>query len=178
MTLGEVCTFNRGSSITSKEAVAGSIPVISGGKKPAFYHNRSNREAGTITVAGSGAYAGHVSFWKEPIFCADSFTVDVKLQDAVLPKYVYHYLKANQETIYCKKRGAGIPHVHGADLSNMKIPIPHIAEQLRIVDILDNFEALCNDMSIGIPAEIELRKKQYEHYQNKLLSEVSQIGRL
>ena len=60
--LDEVCNFNRGTSMTSKNAIEGDVPVISGGQKPAFYHNASNRPAGTITIAGSGAYAGYVAF--------------------------------------------------------------------------------------------------------------------
>ena len=50
------------------------------------------------------------------------------------------------------------------------LPIPPIEEQERIVAILDRFDALCNDISIGLPAEIEARKKQYEYYRDKLLS--------
>lgn len=52
-----------------------------------------------------------------------------------------------------------------------KIPIPNIAieEQQRIVDILDRFDTLCNDLTAGLPAEIEARQKQYEYYRDKLL---------
>ena len=76
--LKKVCDFNRGQSLVSKDAVIGDIPVISGGQKPAFYHNVANRPANTITVAGSGAYAGFVSFHKVPIFACDCFSVDIK----------------------------------------------------------------------------------------------------
>ena len=50
------------------------------------------------------------------------------------------------------------------------IPIPPLSEQERIVDILDKFDALVNDISQGLPAEIEARRKQYEYYRNKLLT--------
>ena len=55
-------------------------------------------------------------------------------------------------------------------LLNFTIPLPPLAEQERIVAILDKFDALCNSLSVGLPAEIELRKKQYEFYRDKLLS--------
>ncbi len=55
--LGEVCTFNRGRTITAKDAVDGGIPVIAGGQVPSYYHNEANRNGESITVAGSGAYA-------------------------------------------------------------------------------------------------------------------------
>ena len=50
------------------------------------------------------------------------------------------------------------------------VPIPPLEEQERIVAILDRFDALCNDLTSGIPAEIEARQKQYEYYRDKLLS--------
>ena len=52
----------------------------------------------------------------------------------------------------------------------LKIPVPPLKEQERIVAILDRFDALCNDLTSGIPAEIEARQKQYEYYRDKLLS--------
>lgn len=52
----------------------------------------------------------------------------------------------------------------------IKIPVPSLEEQARIVSILDRFDALCNDLTSGLPAEIEARKKQYEYYRDKLLT--------
>ena len=55
-------------------------------------------------------------------------------------------------------------------LEQISIPLPSLEEQERIVAILDRFDALCNDLTSGIPAEIEARQKQYEYYRDKLLS--------
>lgn len=79
--LADVCNFNRGTSLVSKNAKSGDVPVISGGQKPAFYHNVANRTGTTITVAGSGAYAGYVGIWYEPIFVCDAFSVEPKNAD-------------------------------------------------------------------------------------------------
>ena len=57
-----------------------------------------------------------------------------------------------------------------ADILNISIAIPTIREQKRITEILDRFDTLCNDLSTGLPAEIEARQKQYEYYRDKLLS--------
>jgi type I restriction enzyme S subunit len=54
--------------------------------------------------------------------------------------------------------------------AHVTIPVPTRAEQDRIVDILDKFDALVNDLSIGLPAELAARRKQYEYYRDKLLS--------
>ena len=54
--------------------------------------------------------------------------------------------------------------------AEIPIPLPSLEEQERIVNILDRFDSLCNDISSGLPAEIEARQKQYEYYRDKLLS--------
>ena len=164
--LEEVCDFNRGTSITSKNAIEGEVPVISGGQKPAFYHNISNRPAGTITIAGSGAYAGYVAFWDKPIFCADSFSVDVKDEKILNKKFLCYYLLNRQQDIYNKKTGAGIAHVHGKDIAKFNIPVPPMEVQCEIVRILDKFTEIEEKLEL----ELEARKKQYEYYRNKLLN--------
>ena len=55
-------------------------------------------------------------------------------------------------------------------MAKIKLPIPPLDEQKRIVAILDRFDALCNDISSGLPAEIQARQKQYEYYRDKLLT--------
>jgi len=68
-------------------------------------------------------------------------------------------------------RGGAIKNVASvAVLKDIEIQIPSIDEQLRIVDVLDRFDTLCNDISTGITAEIEARQKQYEYYRDKLLT--------
>ena len=164
--LADVCNFNRGTSLVSKNAKSGNIPVISGGQKPAFYHNEANRTGTTITVAGSGAYAGYVSIWYEPIFVCDAFSVEPKNADELDVKYLYHYLTNNQNKIYNKKTGAGIPHVHGKDIAKFSIPLPPLSIQSEIVHILDSFTLLTAELS----AELSARKQQYEYYRDYLLS--------
>ena len=84
-------------------------------------------------------------------------------------RYLYHVLKSKQMLLHNLKRGAGVPHVRGDMIMDLMIPLPSLEEQTRIVSILDRFDALCNDLSEGLPAEIEARQKQYEYYRNKLL---------
>jgi len=77
--LGEVCDVKRGTTITFKDAKPGNIPVVAGGVKPTYYHNKPNRDGSTITVSGSGASAGFINFYKEPIFASDCSTVIPKM---------------------------------------------------------------------------------------------------
>ena len=55
-------------------------------------------------------------------------------------------------------------------MARIKVKIPPVKEQQRIVDILDRFDSICNSISSGLPAEIEARQKQYEYYRDKLLT--------
>ena len=164
-TLGEVAELKRGTSITKKTSNQGEIPVISGGQQPAYYIDQFNRKGNTITVAGSGAYAGHVMYWEEPIFVGDAFSV--KTDETILStKYVYHFLLQNQQKIYAMKKGSGVLHVYPKDLSVLQIPLPPLSVQQEIVRILDKFTQL----EAELEAELDCRKRQYEYYRNALLS--------
>ena len=63
---------------------------------------------------------------------------------------------------------------NGSTLSKFKIPVPSLEIQSRIVQVLDNFDTVCNDLNIGLPKEIELRQKQYEYFREKLLTFVAE----
>ncbi len=162
--LGEVCDFQKGKSITKKAVTFGKVPVISGGRQPAYYHNEANRSGETIAISSSGVYAGYVSYWDIPVFLADSFSVSPK-QKTLMPKYLFHYLTTQQDAIHATKSTGGIPHVYSKDLQNFLIPIPPLEIQQEIVKILDAFTELNTELN----TELKARKKQYQHYQNMLL---------
>lgn len=160
----QVCVMQRGTVITKNNIITGEIPVIAGGKNPAYYCNQANRTGETITIAGSGAYAGFVSYWNTPIFVSDAFSI--KGAELCSTKYLYYLLLNMQDKIYATKKGAGIPHVHIKDVENFKIPIPHLEVQNEIVRILDTFTSHTAELQ----AELQARKEQYEYYRNKLLT--------
>ena len=159
--LKDVSEMKRGQSITTKNLKVGKIPVIAGGQEPSFYNDKYNREGETITVSSSGAYAGFLNYWNEPILCTDSFSIKAKKLNM---RYLYHYLKMKQNKIYNKKRGAGIPHVHISDLEKFKIPCPPLEVQGEIVRILDKF----GELEAELEAELETRKTQYEFWRERL----------
>ena len=168
-TLGEVATFRRGTAITQKQTTPGDIPVVANGPTPTYFHSESNRQDETIVIARSGAYAGYVSFWNQPIFLTDAFSVHPNLK-IVKPKFLYYVLQNKQEHIQAMKKGAGVPHVRVKEFESYDVPIPPLAEQVRIVTILDKFDTLTNSITEGLPREIELRQKQYEYYRDMLFS--------
>ena len=87
-----------------------------------------------------------------------------------MSRFLYYVLLNKQYYIRSRVRKASIPRLSRSVVEKIQIPIPPLAEQERIVSILDKFDALVNDISIGLPAEIEARQKQYEYYREKLLS--------
>lgn len=84
-------------------------------------------------------------------------------------KFLYYFLCDRYK--YIKSLGQGSQtNINANIVKNLQIPLPPLAEQKRIVEILDKFDALVNDISIGLPAEINARRKQYEYYREKLLT--------
>ena len=140
--LGDLCIVKRGTTITQKEAIEGKVPVVGGGLKPTYFHNSPNRNGNTITVSGSGASAGFINFYKEPIFASDCSTVEPK-NDNVNVRYIYRAMQNLQEYIYTKlKAGAAQPHVYAKDLANLEIQLPPLAEQQRIAELLDKADLI------------------------------------
>ena len=88
------------------------------------------------------------------------------------PKYLSYFFHSSM--FFNQKRrlahGTKVIEVTPSKLENIEIMLPAIEEQERIVSILDRFDTLCNDITFGLPAEIEARQKQYEYYRDKLLT--------
>ena len=100
---------------------------------------------------------------------------DIKIlvtKEGISSRYVSHALQAYGESIRrtTKKQGGTVDSLDFQKVLAYKIPVPPLDVQNRIVNVLDNFEKICSDLNIGLPAEIEARQKQYEYYRDKLLS--------
>ncbi len=94
-------------------------------------------------------------------------------ENYVTADYLYYTLTSTQIQHEMKKKasfGGAVQNLNSDIVKGIEIPIPSIEEQERIVKILDRFDKLCNDISEGLPAEIEARRKQYEYYRDKLLT--------
>ena len=88
--------------------------------------------------------------------------------NALILRFIYFYLQTIDISPYVT--GGTQPKINQKNMNSIKIPIPSLEKQKQIVSILDKFEKLTNDISVGLPAEIEARRKQYEYYRNKLLT--------
>ncbi|WP_295760597.1 restriction endonuclease subunit S [Undibacterium sp.] len=140
--LSEVSDVRRGTTITQLQTRPGNIPVVAGGMTPTYFHDTSNRSENVITVSSSGASAGYVNFWTNPIFASDCSTVTTSREDMDI-KYVYYFLRSQQDYIYSKLRsGAAQPHVYAKDIAQLRLQVPPIDVQRRTVAILDQADAL------------------------------------
>lgn len=96
----------------------------------------------------------------------------------ILPKFLFFVLATKEFSIYVEnnQEGAGYPSISNAKVKKFQIPVPYknwqpdLERQQQIVATLDQFDALVNDISIGLPAELTARRQQYEYYRNKLLT--------
>lgn len=169
--LGDVCLIRRGTTITQKEATDGDIPVVAGGLKPTYYHKQANRFNTTITISGSGANAGFVNLWEQPIFASDCSTVEVK--DSKLDiQYVYYFLLSKQEYIYKNLRsGAAQPHVYGKNIAELLINIPPLATQQKIVAKLDAIFAEIDVATAAAEANTRNAEALFLSYLNKIYNE-------
>ena len=94
------------------------------------------------------------------------------LTDLLLPEYCAYCFSTSsiRNAIIRKSTYTTRALINGTSLSQIEIPLPPLEVQKRIVEVLDNFEKICNDLNIGLPAEIEARQKEYEFYRNFLLT--------
>lgn len=104
--------------------------------------------------------------------CSTGFCVLRANLNLVLPKWVFYNISTSAFYTYVEKnqKGASYPAISDKEIKAYKIPLLPIDEQQRIIDILDRFDTLCNDITTGLSVEIEARQKQYEYYRDKLLT--------
>ena len=86
--------------------------------------------------------------------------------------FLYHLLSSSviQKTMAQRASNGTVQNLNADIVKSLELPVPPLEEQARIVAILDRFDVLCNDLSSGLPAEIEARRKQYEYYRDRLLA--------
>lgn len=96
----------------------------------------------------------------------------LEVNETVIPRYAFHLLQGKGQDILArtKKQGGTVDSLDFQKLLTYKVPVPPLSIQQRIVNVLDNFDAVCTDLKISLPAEIEARQKQYEYYRDLLLS--------
>jgi type I restriction enzyme S subunit len=148
--LGEVVQIHKGQLITSSTLLPGDVPVIAGGKQPAYFHAVANRHGRTITISASGASAGYVALYNEPIFASDCSTISEA--EAYSLDFIYFKLLSIQQAIYKAQTGGAQPHIHAKDLNPIPVSMPPLPEQTAIATVL-------SDMDLELAALEQRRNK-------------------
>lgn len=133
---------------------------------------RTNIESGDVlltivaTIGRTAIIKDNTDFLLQRSVCV------IKPKRCVLPSYLKYYLDTSKTQAYMQSNAHGSAQagLYLNQVAEIEIMLPTLKEQERIVSILDRFDSLCNDISSGLPAEIEARQKQYEYYRDKLLS--------
>ena len=169
MPLKDVAEIERGTRVVRSQLTeAGLYPVFQNALTPMGYYDKANRLGNNTFLICAGA-AGQIGYSDVDFWAADdcyTFKCCEKLEN----RYLFHVLKNSQHRIDAQVRRASIPRISREAVGSIRIPIPPLDVQNRIVNVLDNFEKICSDLNIGLPAEIEARQKQYEYYRDKLLT--------
>lgn len=128
---------------------------------------KQTRKEKNHLLVGRVLYAGMVCFAKGDYYATEHAVV-VTDRGFYNSRFLYHLL-VNKNLNQYKTAGAQ-PGLSVTKLETILLPVPEMEIQNQIADVLDYFDAICTDLNIGLPAEIEARQKQYEYYRDKLLS--------
>ena len=186
----DIGELQRGRRFTRNDMVDEGIPAIHYGEIYTTYGHKTNSttsfvkdeiepklrfaQPGDVIIAAVGETVADIGTgvaWlgATPVaYHDDSFALHHD-QD---PRYISHALRTSE---YHRQKGrfvsrAKVKRLSVKGIEQIRIPLPELDEQRRIADILDDFDALINDLSSGLPAEIEARRKQYEYYRDHLLT--------
>ncbi|MHA3683172.1 restriction endonuclease subunit S [Leucobacter sp. HY1908] len=188
--MGEIGVFTRGRRFTKGDVAESGIPSIHYGEIYTEYGASATQavrevradlqdqlrfaQPNDVVFAGVGETVedvGKAVAWlgDHPVAVHDdTFFFTSKLN----PKYVAYFSQTNEFNLQKESRVARgkVKRLSSAGLAAIRIPILRLEEQRRIVAILDKFDALVNDLSVGLPAELAARRQQYEYYRDKLLT--------
>lgn len=187
--LGEIGTLIRGSGLQKKDFTENGVGCIHYGQIYTYYGTFADRTISFVSetmarklkkaqkgdVLISGVSENIEDICKPIGWLGDEICISGDMfafRHNQNTKYITYLLQTNDFKNYKRKyaQGTKVIRVKPEKILNYNIPIPPLSEQERIVAILDKFDALVNDISQGLPAEIEARRKQYEYYRNKLLN--------
>lgn len=139
-TIGEYAEVLKGDLITANDTEAGSCKVVAAGLNFSYTHSKSNRAKNTITISGSGANAGYINFWREPIFASDCITVRGKSDTETL--LLLHHLRFIQAHILKQATGSAQPHVYPSDIRILDYVVP----EDTVIDRFGEFAIPLNDL--------------------------------
>ena len=169
--LSEIADIGTGNSNTNEELEVGDYPFFVRSQEVRRKNTYEYDETAIIT-SGDGVGVGKIFHYIEGKYALHQRAYRIHITDnGILSKYYFYYMKS-AFLPYIEKNSfhSSVTSIRRPMLNNFPVPIPPLKEQERIVAILDRFDALVNDITQDLPAEIAARRKQYEYYRDKLLT--------
>ena len=164
MLLSEFATIKNGKDY--KHLLEGEYPVYGSGGVMTHV-NQYCYDKPTVLIPRKGSL-NNLFYVEEPFWNVDTiFYTDID-EEKVVPKYLYYLLQ--KEHIESLNTAGGVPSLTQAVLNKVSLLIPPLEKQKKVVACLDNFDTICSDLNIGLPAEIDARQKQYDFYRDLLLT--------
>lgn len=162
---GEVAKLKNGKDW--KELGRGTVPVYGSGGEMGEFVDQFSYDKPTVLIPRKGSIS-NLFYLDKPFWNVDTIYYTEIDRGQIIPKYLYYFMK----TLDLKNMATNPtrPSLTQSIIDKIKLPVPSLQIQERIVEVLDNFDAVCNDLNIGLPKEIELRQKQYEYFRDKLLT--------
>ena len=131
------------------------------------YVNQAKYAKPSVLIPRKGSI-GKLYYVDTPFWNVDTiFYTEIDTTKALV-KFVFYCLQ--MQHLERLNKAGGVPSLTQEQLNKVTIPLPSLELQARIVYLLDNFDAICSDLNIGLPAEISARNKQYEYYRDRLLT--------
>ena len=170
-TLAEIADISTGSSNTDDAIEDGVYPFYVRSQEPLKKNDYEYDEEAIIT-AGDGVGVGKVFHYVNGKYALHQRAYRIHPVSTKLSgRYLYHYFITKFPSYIGKQMYQGsVPSIRRPMLNSFEIAIPALEIQKKIVAVLDNFDTICTDLNIGLPAEIEARQKQYEYYRDLLLT--------
>lgn len=164
-TLGDIAKLKNGKDW--KSLSVGDVPVYGSGGAMGEFVSEYAYNKPTVLIPRKGSIS-NLFYLEKPFWNVDTIYYTEIDDSQVVPRYLYYYLT----TIDLESMATNPtrPSLTQAILDKIPIPVPSLPIQQRIVQVLDNFDAVCNDLNIGLPKEIEQRQKQYDYFREKLLT--------
>lgn len=174
--LGLYCKILKGKQLNKEKLLeSGKYPAYNGGIIHSGFTNDYNVKENTTIISQGGASAGFVQFIKTK-FWANAHCYYLEPDTNILNnKYIYYFVKQNQNKLMKCQYGAGIPALKSNEIFNLLVPLPPLEIQEEIVRILDKFTEQTIKLTTELTTELTLRKQQYKHYRDKLLNKAKNI---
>jgi len=170
--LGEVVPVSRGKRLVRSQLQDnGQYPVYQNSLQPLGFYDDQNCRAYMTFVIAAGA-AGEIGFSDIEFWAADDCYYFDCPKEILHDKFLYYFLLSERHQLTSQIRKASVPRLGRVSIEKIKIPIPPLETQQKIVKILDKF----TELEATLEAELALRKRQYQYYRDFLLDFNNQIG--